>query len=157
MTRMPATRRLARELLAGLEQVPPSPNIQQDFAAWRLERGHAHFTSLEGLCRMVLYELNPLVGGMTARAQAVLFDMNRVYEAYVAHLLRTQYPEWQVRTQVPDRALREVNGRRVSAAPRSADHVSRRAGHRRGHQVEAPESRQGPHLRGYQRRRLPGR
>ena len=47
MTRMPATRRLARELLAGLEQVPPSRNIRQDFAAWRLERGHAHFMALE--------------------------------------------------------------------------------------------------------------
>ncbi|CAM4063234.1 McrC family protein [Deinococcus marmoris] len=113
MTRMPATRRLARELLAGLEQVPPSRNIRQDFAAWRLERGHAHFMALEGLCRMVLYELNPLVGGMTARAQAVLFNMNQVYEAYVAHLLRTQYPAWQVQTQVTDRALGEVNGKRA--------------------------------------------
>jgi 5-methylcytosine-specific restriction enzyme subunit McrC len=108
LTRHPSTKQLARELLVVLENVPPSRDIRRDFAAWRLERGHAHFVALEGLCRMVLYELNPLVGGMTARAQAVLFDMNKVYEAYVAHLIRTQHPEWQVQTQVTDRALGNV-------------------------------------------------
>lgn len=111
MTRLQPTRRLARELLVALEHVPPSQDIRRDFAAWRLERGHAHFVSLEGSCRLVLYELNPLVGGTTARAHAVLFDMNKVYEAYVARLLRTQYPDWLIETQVTDRALGQVDGR----------------------------------------------
>lgn len=108
-------KRLARELLLALDEVPPSQNITRDFAQWRLERGHAHFSPLEGLCRLVLYELNPLVGGMTARAQAVLFDMNRVYESYVAWLLRQQFPNWLIETQVTNRALGKVLGQKAFA------------------------------------------
>lgn len=100
LTRVEPTKRLARELLLALEDVPPSRNVDRDFAQWRLERGHASFAPLEGLTRLVLYELNPLVGGQTARTQAVLFDMNKVYEAYVAHLLRLQQPTWRVETQL---------------------------------------------------------
>nr|WP_281255809.1 hypothetical protein [Deinococcus hopiensis] len=113
MTRLQPTRHLARELLVALERVSPSQDIQRDFSAWRLERGHAHFAALEALCRLVLYELNPLVGGITARAHAVLFDMNKVYEGYVAHLLRVQYPNWLIETQVTDHALGRVNGQRA--------------------------------------------
>ncbi len=109
-TRVDGTKRLARELLHALDEVPPSGNIHQDFSAWRLERGQLHFQALESLCRLVLYELNPLVAGQAAQTQALLFDMNRVYEAYVAHLLRAQHPEWQIDTQVTGRSLGEVNG-----------------------------------------------
>ncbi|MGX9687530.1 McrC family protein [Deinococcus wulumuqiensis] len=105
LSRVESTRRLARELLVALDDVPPSQDIDRDFAQWRLERGHVHFAPLEGLCRLVLYELNPLVGGMAARAQAVLFDMNKVYESYVAWLLREQRPKWTIQTQVTEAAL----------------------------------------------------
>lgn len=110
LTRVPASQRLARELLHALDEVPPSRNVTLDFAAWRLGRGHAHFVPLEGLCRMVLYELNPVVAGPQTQAQALLFDMNAVYEAYVARLLRRLYPEWQVETQVTGRALGHAGG-----------------------------------------------
>lgn len=115
MTKLNASKRLARELLHVLDGVPPSQQVHQDFVAWRLERGHAHFAPLEALCRLVLFELNPLVSGESSRALAVLFDMNRVYEAYVAYLLRQQYPSWRVQTQVGGRALGMVNGQRAFA------------------------------------------
>ena len=105
LTRDPGSRRLARELLAILDGVPPSRNVPLDFAAWQLGRGHAHFAPLEGLCRLVLYNLNPLVAGHQAQAQALLFDMNRVYESYVAHLLRAQHPNWHIETQVTHEAF----------------------------------------------------
>ncbi|TSA82162.1 hypothetical protein FNU79_14035 [Deinococcus detaillensis] len=108
LTRDTSNRRLARELLRVLDDVPPSHQIAQDFAAWNLGRGHLHFTPLEGLCRLVLYELNPLVSGHRAQAQALLFDMNRVYEAYVAQRLRTEYPDWRIETQVQGRWLGTV-------------------------------------------------
>ena len=108
LTRRDGTRRLARELLFALDEVPPSREINRDFAAWRLERGYTHFAPLESLCRLVLHELNPLAGGGTSRALGVLFNMNRVFESYVALLLRRQYPEWTVRTQVIGKALGRV-------------------------------------------------
>lgn len=110
LTRETSSKRLARELLFALDDVPPSGNVHQDFQNWRLERGHPHFAPLEGLCRLVLYELIPLVSGQTAQAHALLFDMNRVYEAYVARLLRQQFPEWRVETQATGRALGQVGG-----------------------------------------------
>lgn len=118
-TRVDSTKRLARELLHALDDVPPSRNIHQDFSAWRLERGQLHFGALESLCRLALYELNPLVTGQTAHAQALLFDMNKVYEAYIAHLLRAQHPEWQINTQVTGQALGEAGG--VQAFPLKPD------------------------------------
>lgn len=108
LTKVDGTRRLARELGYVLDDVPPSIDIRRDFSAWRLERGHSHFAPLEALCRLILLELNPLVGGQEATAHALLFDMNKVYEAYVAHLLRVQQPDWTVETQVTDRALGNV-------------------------------------------------
>lgn len=105
LTKVDSTRRLARELGYVMDDVPPSADIRRDFSAWRLGRGHSHFAPLEALCRLILLELNPLVGGQEATAHALLFDMNKVYEAYVAQLLRAQHPTWTVETQVTDRAL----------------------------------------------------
>lgn len=110
LTRVPGSLRLARELLATLDDVPPSRNVPLDFSAWRLGRGHTHFAPLEGLCHMVLDELNPIAAGSESRANALLFDMNAVYEAYVARLLTFTYPGWQVETQVTDRALGNIDG-----------------------------------------------
>ena len=110
LTRVAASQRLARELLHALDEVPPSRNIPLDFASWRLGRGHAHFAPLESLCRMVLYELNPVVAGNQAQANALLFNMNAVFEAYVAGLLRALHPEWHVETQVTGRALGSAAG-----------------------------------------------
>jgi len=113
MTTVDGSRRLARELLWALDGVPPSRDVRRDLGAWRLERGHAHFAPLENLCRLVLHELNPLAGGSSSQALGVLFDMNRVYESYVAHRLRTQFPGWKVQTQVTGRALGQVQGSRA--------------------------------------------
>lgn len=112
LTRRSDSRRLARELLHALADVPASREVRQDFARWKLDRGSRHFAPALDICRLVLGELNPLVGGQAARVTAVLFDMNRVYETYVAHLLRLQYPtpKWQVQTQVKGESLGTVVG-----------------------------------------------
>lgn len=110
LTRVASSQRLARELLHAMDEVPPSRNVTLDFAAWRLGRGHSHFAPLESLCRMVLYELNPVVAGPQAQAQALLFNMNAVFEAYVAWLLGQLYPDWHVETQVTDKALGDAGG-----------------------------------------------
>jgi 5-methylcytosine-specific restriction enzyme subunit McrC len=113
LTAVPATKRLARELLYALDAVPASRDVRSDFSAWRLERGHTHFEPLRPLCEMLLRDLNPLVGGQQATAHALLFDMNRVYEAYVAQRLQAQYPDWIIETQVTDRALGHVGTQRA--------------------------------------------
>ncbi len=156
LTAVPATRRLARELLHALDAVPASRNVRSDFSAWRLERGHAHFEPLRSLCEMLLRDLNPLVGGQQATAHALLFDMNRVYEAYVARRLQSQYPDWLIETQVTKRALGQVGTRRAfNLRPDLLITPPLRRSHRGRHQMEAPERHGRTHLRHPERRRLP--
>lgn len=113
MTAVAQSKRLARELLLTLENVPPSQHVQTDFRAWRLERGYPHFRALEALCRLILFELNPLVNRARSTSFAVLFDMNRVYEAYVAQLLKRHFPMWTIQSQVTEYSLGVVKGQQV--------------------------------------------
>jgi 5-methylcytosine-specific restriction enzyme subunit McrC len=113
LTTQQPTKRGAREAMAVMDGVPISRNIPVDLAAWRLDRSNLHFAPLEALCRLVLFELNPLVGGETVRAISAMFDMNRVYESYVAWFLKQQHPDWIIRTQVKEESLGEVAGRPV--------------------------------------------
>ena len=113
LSNQPTLKRSARETLLALDGVPSSADIKADFSAWRLERGHAHFAPLGALCRLVLLELNPVVGGATVRALSVLFDMNRLFESYVARLLERDHPDWLIRTQVKERSLGVAAGRPV--------------------------------------------
>lgn len=106
------TRRLARELLHVLDGIPPSVDVRRDERAWALERGYSHYEPLRGLCRLILQELSPVTRGAST-SLAVLFDMNVLYEAYVAHLLRVQYPAWTVRTQTRGRRLATLHGQGV--------------------------------------------
>ena len=98
-------RRIARELLASLEGVPSSREVKKDFQAWELERGYAHFGPAKDVCKLILEELNPLTAGGQSRATAVLFDMNVIFEEYVAELLRKQNPDWTVEAQVRGKSL----------------------------------------------------
>lgn len=105
MTRRSESRRFSRELLHALAEVPPSRDVRRDFSHWKLDRGSMHFAPVLDICRLILSELNPLTAGTTSRVTAVLFDMNRVYESYVAHLLRIQYPSLSIDTQVKGKHL----------------------------------------------------
>lgn len=113
LTETDSTRRLARQTLQVLDGVPPSQNVKADFDRWRLERGNAHFAPLEALAKLILFDLNPLVGGETVQSLSVLFDMNRVYESYVAWLLRRDHPDWVIRTQARGKSLGTMHGRPV--------------------------------------------
>lgn len=113
LTGLDAIRRLARETLYALDEVPVSRNINADFEQWRLERGNAHFAPLESVARLILFDLNPLAGGKSVESISVLFDMNRVFESYVAWRLRQEQPTWQVRTQVEDEWLGRLEGQEV--------------------------------------------
>jgi 5-methylcytosine-specific restriction enzyme subunit McrC len=99
MTTRSDSRRLARELLHALAEVSASRDIRRDFKVWKLERGYTHFVPALEICNLILNELNPLTAGTASRVTAVLFDMNRVYETYVAYILRRQYPDWKIQTQ----------------------------------------------------------
>lgn len=113
LTTMDHTRRLARETLQVLEGVPLSQNVEADFERWRLERGNAHFAPLKALARLILLDLNPLASGEKVQSLSVLFDMNKVYEAYVVWMLRRDHPDWVIRTQVKEKSLGTLHGNPV--------------------------------------------
>ncbi|WP_104992438.1 McrC family protein [Deinococcus sp. NW-56] len=104
------TRRLAQALAHVLEGVPASGDPRRDERAWSLERGYRHFEALRGYCRLILHELNPVVRGQATTSFAVLFDMNVLYERYVAFLLRQKYPGWTIDTQRRGEALATSGG-----------------------------------------------
>jgi len=81
-------RRGLRTLLSVLEQVPESRNIEQDFLRCSRSRSMADYQRLLELCRVFLQgkSFTAFAGGQAALA--LLFPMERVFESYVAAVLR---------------------------------------------------------------------
>lgn len=84
----PANWRLAQELRSILHEVPVSTNVDSDFRAWRRDRLMAHYQPVRPWCELILYRQMPysLVGDW--RGISMLFPMEKLFERYVASLLR---------------------------------------------------------------------
>lgn len=109
-----ANRQLCREYLYWFDQVPVTKNYKSDFRAIKQDRFVNHYQKALPLCRLILAQLNPLTKQGHNQCISVLFDMNRVFESYVASKLRTQFPRWHLKTQVRQQYLIEVHrGKRI--------------------------------------------
>jgi len=85
-----ANPRLCRELRFAFAEVPASRDIQQDFAALRLDRGMDYYDAPLAWSRLILYHHNPVAMAGRAAAASLLFPMEAVFESYVADILRRQ-------------------------------------------------------------------
>ena len=89
-----------RIVLSVMEQVPVSKNVEQDFQCCGQSRSMADYQRLLELCRVFLQgkSFTAFSGGETALA--LLFPMERVFESYVAAVLRQHLDSKQYRVHV---------------------------------------------------------
>ena len=107
VSRNTSNRQLSREFLYWFDQVPSTKNYLSDFRAIKQDRFVHHYQKALPICKLILARLNPLTKQGKSRCISVLFDMNRVFENYVAAKLITQFPDWRISTQVSSKHLIE--------------------------------------------------
>ncbi|MHB8764355.1 MAG: McrC family protein [Deferrisomatales bacterium] len=81
---------LGRELRFVFAEVPPSTHPRLDFQQVRLDRGMGRYADALAWARLILEEESPLTGAGAHRAPSLLFPMEAVFEAFVAHHLARQ-------------------------------------------------------------------
>ena len=108
-----------RIVLSVLEQVPVSKNAEQDFQRCGQSRSMADYRRLLDLCRVFLQgkSFTAFSGGQSALA--LLFPMERVFESYVAAVLRRHLDskQYQVHVQVKGKYLFELPRKQFALRP----------------------------------------
>jgi len=93
-------RRRARELRFVFADIPESPDIAGDLRLVRRERDMQHYERPLAWARLLLLGWNPLTGTGEHRAPSLLFPMEALFEAFVAHHLARQLsPGYRLRPQ----------------------------------------------------------
>lgn len=94
------SQRLARELCFVFAEIPPSPQIQEDFLRVRLDRGMGHYANAIAWARLILRQESPITGAGKHDAPSLLFPMDALFEAFVAeHLASQLLPPHTLKTQ----------------------------------------------------------
>mgnify|MGYP001861165117 FL=1 len=89
-----------RIVLSVMEQVPVSKNVEQDFQRCGQSRSMADYQRLLELCRVFLQGKSFTAFSGGEAALALLFPMERVFESYVAAVLRQHLDSKQYRVHV---------------------------------------------------------
>ena len=96
---------LAKRLLAEFEMVNQSTNIDKDFSLVKKDRNAQAYQSLMTWSQVFLKNKSFSTFKGTENVNALLFPMEKIFEAYVAKQLKIKFPEWKVETQKEDKYL----------------------------------------------------
>jgi len=96
---------LAKRLLAEFEMVDKSMNIDKDFSLVKKDRNAQAYQSLMTWSQVFLKNKSFSTFKGTENVNALLFPMEKIFEAYVAKQLKIKFPEWNVETQKDDKYL----------------------------------------------------
>lgn len=96
---------LAKRLLAEFEMVGQSMNIDKDFYLVKKDRNSQAYQSLMIWSQIFLKNKSFSTFEGTKNVNALLFSMEKIFEAYVAKKLKIHFPEWNVETQKKDKYL----------------------------------------------------
>ena len=96
---------LAKRLLAEFEMVNQSTNIDKDFSLVKKDRNAQAYQSLMIGSQVFLKNKSFSTFKGTENVNALLFPMEKIFEAYVAKQLKIKFPEWNVETQKDDKYL----------------------------------------------------
>ena len=96
---------LAKRLLAEFEMVNQSTNIDKDFSLVKKDRNAQAYQSLMTWSQVFLKNKSFSTFKGTENVNALLFPMEKIFEAYVAKQLKIKFPEWNVETQKDDKYL----------------------------------------------------
>ena len=96
---------LAKRLLAEFEMVNQSTNIDKAFSLVKKDRNAQAYQSLMTWSQVFLKNKSFSTFKGTENVNALLFPMEKIFEAYVAKQLKIKFPEWNVETQKDDQYL----------------------------------------------------
>lgn len=91
--------RMARQLLAEFELIEPSLHYDKDFSAVRLDRNSKDYQVLMTWSKVFLKNQSFSTFQGTTDVTALLFPMEKIFEAYVAQEIRKSFTAWTVETQ----------------------------------------------------------
>lgn len=90
ITNSSANQRLARELGFIFEEVPESTNYSLDFKCVKLDRGMSYYHEALSWSKLLLMGHGPTTAAGSFSTLSLLYPMERIFEDYVTHCLRTQ-------------------------------------------------------------------
>ena len=96
---------LAKRLLAEFEMVNQSTNNDKDFSLVKKDRNAQAYQSLMTWSQIFLKNKSFSTFKGTENVNALLFPMEKIFEAYVAKQLKIKFPEWNVEAQKKDKYL----------------------------------------------------
>jgi 5-methylcytosine-specific restriction enzyme subunit McrC len=92
--------KLSNELLFLFDEIPPSKDYKTDFSRCKTDRSLVHYQDVLAWCKILLENQNPVPSVGSLPSLSILFPMERIFEDYVAAILKRNYPQWKVKTQV---------------------------------------------------------
>jgi 5-methylcytosine-specific restriction enzyme subunit McrC len=105
-TQQPDTWRLSHELAGLLSELPESKSIPDDLLQWRNDRLMAHYQPVRPWCELVLGQHMPLALLGKTHGISLLFPMEKLFERYVAFILRKHLPApYVLKTQARSESL----------------------------------------------------
>ena len=90
---------LAKRLLAEFEMVNQSTNLDKDFSLVKKDRNAQFYQNLIHWSEVFLKNKSFSTFQGTQSVNALLFPMEKIFEAYIAKQLKTKCSEWKVETQ----------------------------------------------------------
>ncbi len=94
LARSNRNQRLSRELNFVFEGVPKSVDIDQDFKRVKLDRGMHYYEEALAWSKLLLSGLGPTASAGSFNTLSLLYPMERIFEDYVAHCLRSDMPSY---------------------------------------------------------------
>lgn len=108
LSRSPKHNKQLQELFFIFEEVPLSRDYKSDLSRLRLDRGMSHYHTPIAWATLILNGFSPQTMKGSNQAISLLFPMERVFEDYVAKVLRQQVPgDFVVKSQVKRKSLVE--------------------------------------------------
>ena len=99
-------KRLCREFLFALDEIPESRDIEGDLRDWRNDRGMAHYQPLLPWVRLILSHQSPVFSSGAFQGISLLFPMEKLFEDYVFKLLSTTLSQgYRLHTQAASQHL----------------------------------------------------
>lgn len=115
IARSAANQKLLQELEFVFHEVPVSRDHKLDFSKVRLDRGMSYYNVSLEWCRLILDGFSPQTMKGGTNAISLLFPMERVFEDYVAKVLKEHLeqtnPEYSLHTQVKGKHLAKYQNR----------------------------------------------
>jgi 5-methylcytosine-specific restriction enzyme subunit McrC len=88
-----------------MDSIPESRKPEQDFAMWQDNRLMQHYRAIRPWCELIIQRLNPTTQVGKNAGISLLFPMEKLFEDYVAKVLKKQFPGWKLTTQVQHQHL----------------------------------------------------